>query len=439
MRRLTKSTLVAMAITATPAGAQEAPPASIQQQLDTQKERIRLLEALVAEQAELLRDIRAGQAASNSPPRGSVSPHSTEDRQLASKAVSERPLASSFAPAIKISGLDLSGDLRLREEFNWSIANARNRARSVMRVRLRGTYTINPNITIGGEIATGDPDDPNSTDVTLSNFNDDLDTSLDQAWLRFTSGGLVVTAGKFPQIFQRTDMIWDSDVMPEGIGATYGIAFGDTHLDARAVYFVIDEAAAASDSDMIGGQLVFAAPVSRALRLTLAGSYFHYRLGSVAGADTGDFRSNLISNSRYLSDFHLIEGLATLTWTGPGPRWPISLAVDYVRNLGSAVPADSGFNIEFAAGRTAMRGDWRIAYNYSEVGVDAVFAAFTHDNLNTATNYKLHGFSLAYSPAKDLIIDLSFYHYRPLDPLYAGLNSPADWLNRIRLNLLVNF
>ena len=71
--------------------------------------------------------------------------------------------------------------------------------------------------------------------------------------------------------------------------------------------------------------------------------------------------------------------------------------------------------------------------------VDAVFAAFSHDNLGIATNYRLHGLSIEHVPVDNLVLNATLYHYRPLDPVYAGASQPHDWLNRLRLNMLVSF
>src|SRR3546814_7676146 len=68
---------------------------------------------------------------------------------------------------------------------------------------------------------------------------------------------------------------------------------------------------------MLGGQFALAAPLASDFKAGITGSYYHYRLGSVAGADAGDFRGNLLSGGRYLSDFHLVEGIGTLGWAGP--------------------------------------------------------------------------------------------------------------------------
>jgi hypothetical protein len=413
--RIRSVLLAATALAAAlPAHAQHSRLDALERRLAEQQARIEQLEALVARQSAQL---------------DQPAPETSPAPRLATAAPA--PPA-----AFRIPGLDVGGDLRVRQE--WNYGTARDRSRSVLRARVRASYAVNDRISIGAQLATGDPDDPNSTDVTLGNFADDLAASLDQAWIRYAHGGLTVQAGKFPQIFQRTDMVWDGDVSPQGVGAIYALDPGNgAKLDARALWFVIDEASVARDSDLLGGQLNAAAPLGSDLKLALAGSYYHYRLGSVAGADAGDFRGNLISGGRYRSDFHLIEGLGSLTYAGLSPRWPLAFTADYVRNLGAAVPGDTGFALEFAAGRIAQRGDWRIAYTYSEVQVDAVFAAFSHDNLDLSTNYRLHGVGLGYVPAPSLLVDLAWYHYRPLDARYTA--APLGWLDRVRLNFMVSF
>lgn len=418
---------------AAPACAQDNRIDALERQLAAQQQRIDQLEALVTKQAELLQQVTVP-----APPPASP--------MLPAPAAGSPPAASpqlmTATPAsdgaFRIPGLDVSGDMRVRQE--WNFVDGRDRSRTAVRARLRATYRVSDNFSVGTQIATGDPDDPNSTDVTLGNFVDDFAVSLDQAWIRYHGGDLTAYAGKFPQVFQRTDMLWDSDVSPQGVAAAYSAGLGHgARLDARGIYFVIDEAAVARDSDMLGGQLALSAPMGSDFKAGLTGSYYHYRLGSVAGADAGDFRSNLMSAGRYLSDFHLVEGIGMLGWTGPSERWPIVFTADYVRNLGAAVSGDTAFNLELAAGRTAKRGDFRVAYNFSEVEVDSVLAAFSHDNIDLATNYRLHGLGLSYVPASNLQLDLLWYHYRPLDARYAGSLQPSDWLDRIRLAFMVSF
>ncbi len=401
--------------------------AALERKLEEQQKRIDQLEALVTRQATLIEQ-------SSPPVPAPVAPLAIAAPPAASPRAAASPAAGD---SFRIPGLDVSGDMRVRQE--WNVVDGRNRSRTAVRARLRAAYKIDDHFAVGTQIATGDPDDPNSTDVTLGNFVDDFQVSLDQAWIRYTNGGFATYAGKFPQPFQRTDMLWDGDVSPQGVAAAYGANLGKARIDARGLWFVIDEAAVARDSDMLGGQLALSAPLSSDFKAGLTGSYYRYRLGSVAGADAGDFRGNLISGGRYVSDFHLIEGIGTLNWAGLSPRWSLSFTADYVHNAGAAVAGDTAFNLEFAAGRTAKPGDWRLAYNYSEVEVDSVLAAFSHDNIDLSTNYQLHGFGIGYVPAERLQLDLLWYHYRPLDPAYAGALSPNQWLDRIRLAFMVSF
>ncbi|MBJ7438071.1 MAG: putative porin [Sphingopyxis sp.] len=414
----------AMLACAPVAHAQDSRLDALEHRLAAQDQRIAELEALVTAQSELLRQVTSP-ATPTRPAPTSTAPHTLAP-----------PLAAVPPPsaAVQVRGLDVGGDMRVRQE--WNRVNGRDRSRTAVRARLRATYTVGDSIAVGTQIVTGDPDDPNSTDVALGNFADDFPVALDQAWIRYRSGGLTAYAGKFPQIIQRTDMLWDSDVSPQGVAVTYTAPLGQAKLDARGIWFVIDEAAVARDSDMLGGQLAFAAPVSDQVKVGLTGSYYHYRLGSAAGADAGDFRGNLLASGRYLSDFHLVEGIGSIGWTGSA-RWPVTLTADFVRNVGAAVPGDTAFNLELAAGRTASPGDVRIAYNFSEVEVDAVLAAFSHDNIDLSTNYRLHGLGLSYVPASKLQVDLLWYHYRPLDRAYAGALPSSDWLDRIRLAFTV--
>lgn len=433
-RTLLAATALSLAV---PAYAQDDRIDALERQLAAQQQRINQLEALVTKQADLLQQVTASASRPTAPPATpSLPDHATGSRPTASPQLAAATPAADGA--FRIPGFDVSGDMRVRQE--WNFVDGRDRSRTAARARLRATYAVSDKFSVGTQIATGDPDDPNSTDVTLGNFVDDFAVSLDQAWIRYHSGGLTAYAGKFPQLFQRTDMLWDGDVSPQGVAAAYSAGLGGgAKVDARGIYFVIDEAAVAGDSDMLGGQLALSLPIASDFRAGLTGSYYHYRLGSVAGADAGDFRGNLMSVGRYSSDFHLVEAIGTLGWAGPLERWPVAFTADYVRNLGAAVPGDTAFNLELAAGRTAKPGDFRIAYNFSEVEVDSVLAAFSHDNIDLSTNYRLHGLGLSYVPASKLQLDLLWYHYRPLDALYAGSLQPSDWLDRIRLAFMVNF
>lgn len=434
-KRRPRATLLALALFASALGtvhAQEADSDTIAV-LRTE------LEALKAEQVE--RDARikrledslhrlAGEAAV---------PASTP--AVATAAPAQAPASVAAAPANASPRLKVSGDFRLRAQGDWSDDSARNRSSMQVRGRLGATWAASDRLTVGARLATGDADDPNSSDVQLSNWLDDLEVSLDMAYVRFDAGRLSLYGGKMPQPFVRTDLVWDGDVNPQGLGATWQapLATGGT-VRANALAFLVDEDAAGPDSRMFGGQFGYASPVDRTWAFDVHAAYYRYGLGSLAGADSGDFRSNLRApDGSYLSDFHLANAMAGVTWTGLDPRWPLRLAVDYVKNLGARVDADTGYGVDLTLGRAAAPGDWRFTWGYSMAEADAVLAAFSQDNIGLGTNYRLHALSVDYVPTPRTMLSAYWYHYTPYSALYAGTRDPDDWLDRLRLAFLVNF
>jgi hypothetical protein len=336
----------------------------------------------------------------------------------------------------------LSGDLRVRYESNRSDQNARGRDRWVMRGRLRASYPVNKWLIVGGQLVTGDPDDPNSSDITLSGFNDDLQVSLDQAYLRGNFGNLQAVAGKFPQPLIRTDLVWDSDIAPQGVSASYKLPLGKgASAKATGLYFVIDESVGGPDSRMVGGQLGFETAASARWKFEMAAGYYDYTLGSTEHISlSGDVRGNLFNTTtkRYLSDFRLLDVVGAVTYHGLGDAWHVRIVGDYVKNFGAATNADQGYGIDVIIGRGSKQHDWRFVYGYAQTETDAVFAAFAHDNTTLAINYRQHTFGVDFALTGNLVLNATLYHYQPLNALNAG-NDPNDWLNRLRLNILASF
>lgn len=346
------------------------------------------------------------------------------------------PAASGLSDRLKVSG-----DLRLRAQHDRSDSDGRDRTSGQIRARVGATFALSDRVTIGGRLVTGDADDPNSTDVQLSNWLDDLDVSLDLAYAQLNFGDLKLYGGKIPQPFARTDLVWDGDVNPQGVGATYKHALDNGGaLRSNGLFFVVDEKAGGSDSTMAGVQFGYDSPAHGAFKYDLSGAYYRYSLGSVAGADSGDWRTNRLNpDGTFLSDYELANLLFGATWQGANEKWPVRVVGDYVRNLGAIDDEDTGYGVDVSVGRASKPGDWRFTYVYSQTDVDAVLSAFSHDNIGIATNYKLHALTVDYTPMPKTMISAIWYHYKPNDPAYAGSNTPDDWLDRLRLFFLMNF
>ena len=335
----------------------------------------------------------------------------------------------------------VTGDLRLRAQLDSSDADAPSRDSTQLRARIGASYRHGDRLSLVARLVTGDPDDPNSTDVQLANWVDDLQVSLDLAYLQFKLNGATLYAGKFPQLFVRTDLLWDGDVNPQGLGATVKKSLRDgSSVRAAAAALQVDEQSAGPESTMVGLQIGYDSATYRGWKFDVSGSHYRYQLGSMAGADAGDFRSNTRNvDGSYASEFELSDVIAGATWQGDNARWPLRFVADVTRNHAAHAGRDTAYGIDVVVGRTSQPGDWRIAYGHAVAEVDSVLAAFSHDNLSIATNYRLHSLTFDYTPTPKAVVGAIWYKYRPKDPAFAGTNNPADWLDRFRLYYLLHF
>ena len=124
-----------------------------------------------------------------------------------------------------LSDIKFKGDFRLRyentsnEEPGSTLLEGRNRA--VVRFRVGFTKKISDIFNFGVRLATGSSDDPNTADVTLGSFVNDLEISLDRLYLKMSNNNFALSGGKFENPFQRTDLVWDGDVNPQGVTGNY--------------------------------------------------------------------------------------------------------------------------------------------------------------------------------------------------------------------------
>jgi len=343
--------------------------------------------------------------------------------------------------------LNFAGDFRLRHERTTKqepgarpdIRDPRNR--EVVRFRFGMSKRINGLFNFGARLATGSPDDPNTTDITLGDFVNDLTISLDRVYMELTYKNLFLTGGKFANPLRTTELVWDGDVNLQGFGGSYTFS-GAKKITPKltGVYYVIDEQTSNPDSYMLGGQLQFAINASPNLSLTLAGAYYDYSIKSLANANSGDLLSNFLTpdGKAYLSDFDLIDVIATVDYRGLGERFPVRLVGDIVKNNGAVRGEEAGFAIDLYVGKISKKKDWRFQYGYALAENDAILAAFSHDNTTLASNYEQHTLGVDYVVIENTTLNVTLYHYRRHDfPLPNSIEN--DFFSRLRVNALVSF
>ena len=343
--------------------------------------------------------------------------------------------------------LNFSGDFRLRlerttkQEPNVNRPGVRDpRTREVVRFRFGMNKKINGLFNFGARLATGSPDDPNTTDITLGDFVNDLTISLDRVYMELAYKNLFLTGGKFANPFLTTELVWDGDVNPQGVGASYTIpGLGKITPKITGVHYVVDEQTVNPDSYMLGGQVQLAIRPSPNLSLTIAGAYYDYKIRSLANAKTDDIASNNLNanGSAYLSDFDLLDVIAMVEYRGLGARYPIRFVGDFVKNRGAVVDDDAGLGLDFYVGQASKKKDVRFQYGYAKLETDGALAAFTHDNTTIATNYQQHTLAVEYVVVENTTLNLTWYLYRRNKVVPVGAEN--DFFSRLRLNALVKF
>jgi putative porin len=337
------------------------------------------------------------------------------------------------------SKLRFGGDFRLRYEHTTDGNGVPSIGKEVVRLRAGLTYPLNDWTMIRARAATGAPGDPNSTDVTLGEFVDDLALSLDLATVELNRPHWGALGGKFNNPFLTTELVWDNDVNPAGLAGRLTLG-GQNAFTAglTAIYFVIDQQANRLGSDMRGGQLGVSVLAGEKWRVTAAGAYYDFRFRSLVNADAGDIRSNrlVLGDTAYLSDFNLLDFLVAVEFSGWGERIPLRVVGDFVRNLALNDGEDTGWEADVYLGRSSSARDVRARYGYALAETDAVVAAFAQDNITMGTNYETHTFAVEAFPIDGLLLNATWYLFRPHE---APAGVRREYQSRLRFNATVIF
>ena len=403
-----------------------------------------------------------------------------EDAAATSKTVAAAQPGFQWADQMK--KFTLFGDLRTRFEGFYhqphvgpvdgeskQVVTARNRERIRARIGLKYTYSDELSATV--RVATGNPDDPISTNDDLGSVFNRKHVNLDWAYLTFTPGktfglrpGVVsIDAGKFPSpLFRPGEMVWDEDLAPEGLSENFNVLdkpIGDLdQIRLHVIQWTVNEISNGEDSWIVGGQVN---PVGHIGDVQLeggAGQYFYVNPDPIAVAANSNTKLNVGLSQQTLGNTNVLEtatvsGKKTITGfagafnltnvnlaaTVPNVLCgqPLRLFTDYVYNWQASTDDAQGVSAGARLGNLKSRGDWAVSGAYEYLGQEATMAAFSWSDF---------GFGGTNLQGPILRLD-----YQLLDPLTVGLggsittliNRPAGVKNqtmeRIQADAMVKF
>jgi hypothetical protein len=310
------------------------------------------------------------------------------------------------------------------DDPNQFVNTTEDRTRERYRIRVGAKVKVNEQMEGEFRLATGNDDDPVSTNDTLGDtFNKDTVT-LDLGYVRWKplaeslwTGNLAVTIGRMPNPFFSTDLVWDKDVNPEGAAMNLMIPMGPRfkgHLAAAA--FSIQELEwSQQDKWLFGGQAGLEYSPRTTFNAQIYASYYDYHnvegevdpLGNYYTAPKFKQNGNKTYNiNPYATDLDDLELALLMDYnqfnlTGMvdvGIFEPIHVVVlaDYVQNVGydeNDIYERTGYHVEeqttgyqygIAVGYPTVQElwDWRVSLFYKYLESDAVLDAFTDSDFH---------------------------------------------------------
>jgi hypothetical protein len=286
--------------------------------------------------------------------------------------------------------ISFSGDVRLRAEpfFGGPADESLERARARIRARFNTVANLGEQFRAGLSLATGDVNDPTSTNQNLTGFYTRKAIALDLAYVEFTPKAfkpLTLVGGKFRYPWYNTELTWDKDLNPEGAGETFAFNLNTPVLKRIALVgfqLPFAEMAGTASTDKritqsitYGGQLQTSWQLAPRLRLSAYSGYYDFRgsdsialalarassrnpqtpfagllpLASGNPVPNSTYTTTAatvvtvggtayptgvtsITNAQFASKFGLFDNIARFDIDTGHPRVPLSLIGDYVQN-----------------------------------------------------------------------------------------------------------
>jgi len=313
--------------------------------------------------------------------------------------------------------IKVSGDLRLRYQ---GVSEETKPDRTLLRLRARvgAEADVNERVKAGVMLATGSAD-PTGENQTLTDGFSHKTISLSLAYVDcLLWKDLNAVGGKIKNPFINvSDLIWDTDVNPEGIALKAKYGNENLQIMGNAGSFWVTERATDADTRLYAGQL--AAKCKRgSFELTVGASYYTYdnlegyglldpeRVNNAYGNTAADQVSGVTTSKVYTMGYNMAECFAEAAVV---TKIPIRLFAQCVINT-DADNNDTGYAAGLGLGKLKDPGSYELGYSFIRLEKDAVLGALTDgDRWGGGTDGQCNKFSVKYQIAKGLQAGAAYY------------------------------
>ncbi|MBV4451971.1 MULTISPECIES: putative porin [Pseudomonas] len=351
------------------------------------------------------------------------------NEQIAATAKKTNELSSFDQKLAWAAKTQLKGDVRFRHETIKIDGTPNNGGKDKDRDRIRarlGAFTeINSQVDTGIRVATGSSDDARSTNQDLDGYFNKKSIWLDLGYIDYHPTqikNLHVIGGKMLQPWvSMADVIWDSDINPEGLAVTYKYPLGSSAelFGSLGNYSLKDNVNGdgvqfRNDLRMTAGQLGSRFSLTDNLKLTLGGSVYAFqndedsRCPTATGTTPGCLTpSETVANTTAgnASEYRLYEGFSQVDIGGLAV--PLSFYGQYVQNTKAT---DKDKDTAWLLGAKSKVFGLNLDYNYRDVQRYAVVGAFTDsDFAGGFTGARGHKFKVGYDIDKNFAIGATYF------------------------------
>ena len=299
-------------------------------------------------------------------------------------------------------------DARFRQESIFRDGSPR-RYRYRIRFRMGGNFPVHPHANLGFRMVTGATDDPATGNVDLDDYFSKKGFNLDRLFLRYSPNPpLTVTIGKFPNPFERVELVFHNDVQFEG--AAQQIRLNDVgairQVQLNLGQFILAESKSGSDTNLFAGQLFLKGLHLRGL--SLGTMLYEYRNedniaqavedGGLGGGDTNARIGAGTGESSYLFGFRIVEWLAK--YETEIRAMPLRFIGAYAQNL-LADFDNKAYWLEVGVGQIARLHKLRVGYHYVWVERESMISNYNNADIFNP-NTRGHGLKVSASLSENI-------------------------------------
>jgi hypothetical protein len=332
----------------------------------------------------------------------------------------------------------LKGDLRFRYQYEDKDESNKRRDRWRIRWRFGLETEINEKWKTGFQLASGMDNDPRSRNLTMQNTFDTSNVQLDLAYLQFDPTDYWrLVAGKFKNpLWQTKDLLWDSDVNPEGVAVQFHkFKINNFEVFVTPGFFVLDEFKTDTHDPWLG--LIQAGAnveLTDSLSFKFAGAYYSFQNLKGNNFDHSSETNSRDANGNFEDDYDAVGIDAEL-------GMKLSDPVPYVGIFGQYVNSDQGDDdtgylagIKFGHKKVKKFGQWQVKYNYRRLEKDA-WPDFLPDSdfYGGQTDVEGNEIEFTFGLAKNVTFGVDYYLSERID------REPDDEQNLVQVDLVVKY